>query len=397
MGMTTEPFVDDLPGRLGQLRARFQALSRQEPRIFRAPGRVNLIGEHTDYNDGFVMPVALDLSTWVLAAPRDDARIFVHSESVGQSVEFDLDALDFSGKPHWSTYICGVAAALRLSGAEILGANLLIDGNIPMGAGLSSSASVEVATGFALLAISGLRREPAALAQICQRAENQFAGARCGIMDQMIACCARANSALLLDCRSLAFEPLPLFPDAEFVVCNSMVKHEHAGGEYNARRADCEAAMRIFREKLPDVRALRDVSLDDLERFARLLPEVLYRRSRHVITENLRVTAASEALESNIPEAFGAAMFASHRSLRDDYAVSCAELDLLVEIATSLPGVYGSRMTGGGFGGCTISLVTNQTSADFERAIAKEYERTTGRTPETYRVKPSDGAREEFA
>jgi galactokinase len=358
---------------------------------------VNLIGEHTDYNDGFVMPVALDLSTWVLAAPRDDARVFAHSESMGQGVQFDLDALDFSGKPHWSRYICGVAAALRLAGAEILGANLLIDGNIPMGAGLSSSASAEVATGFALLAISGLRHEPAALAQICQRAENQFAGARCGIMDQMIACCARADSALLLDCRSLAFELLPLFPDAEFVVCNSMVKHEHAGGEYNARRADCEAATQIFREQLPDVRALRDASLDDLERFSKLLPGVLYRRSRHVITENLRVTAASAALKANNPDAFGAAMFASHRSLREDYEVSCAEVDLLVEIATGLPGVYGSRMTGGGFGGCTISLVSNQVATDFETAMAEEYERATGRRPETYRVKPSDGAREEFA
>jgi galactokinase len=388
---------DNLGERVGQLRIRFRDLYSQEPRIFRAPGRVNLIGEHTDYNDGFVMPVAMGLSTWVLAAPRNDSQIFVYSQNVRESVQFDLNTLDFTAKPHWSTYICGVAAALRLSGAEIRGANLLVDGNIPLGAGLSSSASVEVAAGFALLEIAGLSRGPLELAQICQRAENEFAGARCGIMDQMIACCGRANSALLLDCRSLVFELLPLFPRAEFVVCNSMVKHQNAAGEYNARRADCEAATRIFSEHLPAVRALRDVTLQDLDRFAKSLSDVLYRRSRHIVTENLRVTAASHALNQDNPEAFGGEMLASHRSLRDDFEVSCAELDLLVQIATGLKGVYGSRMTGGGFGGCTITLVASEAAAEFEMAIAKKYEQATRRTPETYRVRPSNGVREEFA
>jgi galactokinase len=395
--MTAETWPEVLRQRMGQLRAQFRSLYGQEPRIFRAPGRVNLIGEHTDYNDGFVMPVAMDLATWVLAAPRNDSQIAVYSQNVRERVQFDLDVLDFSGKPHWSTYICGVAASLRLSGAEIRGANLLVDGNIPMGAGLSSSASVEVAAGFALLEIAGLHYSPIGLAQICQRAENQFAGARCGIMDQMIACCGREHSALLLDCRSLALEALHLFPRAEFVVCNSMVKHEHAAGEYNARRANCEAATQIFSEQMPAVRALRDVTLDDLERFAKLLPEVLYRRSRHVISENLRVITASEALKANDPEAFGGAMLASHRSLRDDYEVSCAELDLLVDIATGLKGVCGSRMTGGGFGGCVITLVASEAGSEFEATVSTEYEKATGQRPETYRVKPSDGVREEFA
>ena len=287
------------------LREAFQKLYAQEARIFRAPGRVNLIGEHTDYNEGFVMPVAMDLYTWVAAAARKDARVHVFSQNLRERAEMDLQHLNLQVQRHWSAYVLGVAASLRISGAEIGGANLLVEGKVPMGAGLSSSASVEVAAGYALLESSGLSRSPVELAKICQRAENEFAGARCGIMDQMIACCGRANYALLLDCRTLGFRLLPLFADAQFVVCNSMVKHDHAAGEYNARRADCETATRILAEQMPGVRALRDVSLADLERYAKLLPEVVYRRSRHVISENARVLAAREALERGDPESFG--------------------------------------------------------------------------------------------
>ncbi|MGB7752050.1 MAG: galactokinase family protein, partial [Candidatus Acidiferrales bacterium] len=256
-----------------RLREEFQKLYAQEARIFRAPGRVNLIGEHTDYNEGFVMPVAMDLYTWVAAAARKDARVHVFSQNLRERAEMDLQHLNLQVQRHWSAYVLGVAASLHISGAEIGGANLLVEGKVPMGAGLSSSASVEVAAGYALLESSGLSRSPVELAKICQRAENEFAGARCGIMDQMIACCGRANYALLLDCRTLGFKLLPLFADARFVVCNSMVKHDHAAGEYNARRADCETATRILAEQMPGVRALRDVSLADLERYAKLLPE----------------------------------------------------------------------------------------------------------------------------
>jgi galactokinase len=376
------------------LREQFQKLYGQEARIFRAPGRVNLIGEHTDYNDGFAMPVALDLYTWVAAGRRQDARVRVYSQNLAEHAEMDLRDPNLRVLRHWSAYVLGVAASLRMSGAEIGGANLLVAGRVPMGAGLSSSASLEVAAGYALLATVGLSRSPVELAKICQRAENQFAGARCGIMDQMIACCGRANYALQLDCRSLEYQLLSLFPDAQFVVCNSMVKHDHAAGEYNARRADCDMATRILAEQMPGVRALRDVSLLDLERYAKLLPEVVYRRSRHVITENARVLEARAALERGDAESFGRLMRESHRSLKQDYEVSSAELDLLVEIACGIPGVHGSRMTGGGFGGCTISLVRGGSLTEFQHAVAQGYERATGRKPEIYIVRASDGVRE---
>jgi galactokinase len=383
-----------LPRHVDDLREQFAKLYGQEARVFRAPGRVNLIGEHTDYNEGFVMPVAMDLYTWVAAAQREDSRVRVYSQNVRDHAEMDLRNLDLRVQRHWSAYLCGVAASLRMSGAEIGGANLLVEGKVPMGAGLSSSASVEVAAGFALLEISGLTRSPVDLAKICQRAENEFAGARCGIMDQMIACCGRPNYALQLDCRSLEYQLLPLFSDAQFVVCNSMVKHDHAAGEYNARRADCETATRIIAGQMPGVSALRDVSLEDLKRFAKLLPEVAYRRSRHVISENTRVVEARGALERGDPESFGRLMRESHRSLKEDYEVSCTELDLLVEIACGLDGVHGSRMTGGGFGGCTISLVKTDEVAKFRAAVARNYEGATGRKPDIYIVRASDGVRE---
>jgi galactokinase len=340
------------------------------------------------------MPVAMDLYTWVAAAPRKDARVHVYAQNLRERAEMDLQHLNLQVQRHWSAYVLGVAASLRISGAEIGGANLLVEGKVPMGAGLSSSASVEVAAGYALLESSGLSRSPMELAKICQRAENEFAGARCGIMDQMIACCGRANYALLLDCRTLGFKLLPLFSDAQFVVCNSMVKHDHAAGEYNARRADCETATRILAEQMSGVRALRDVSHADLERYAKLLPEVVYRRSRHVISENARVLAAREALESGDPESFGQLMRESHRSLKEDYEVSSTELDLLVEIAGGIAGVYGSRMTGGGFGGCTISLVRSEVVEEFQSAVARGYQRATGRKPDIYIVRASDGVRE---
>jgi galactokinase len=377
-----------------RLREEFQKLYGQEARIFRAPGRVNLIGEHTDYNEGFVTPVAMDLYTWVAAAPRKDARVQVYSQNLCERAAMDLQHLNLQVQRHWSAYVLGVAASLRMSGAEIGGANLLVEGRVPMGAGLSSSASLEVAAGYALLESSGLSRSPVELAKICQRAENEFAGARCGIMDQMIACCGRANDALILDCRTLGFQLLPLFSDAQFVVCNSMVKHDHAAGEYNARRADCETATRILVGEMPGVRALRDVSLVDLERYAQLLPEVVYRRSRHVISENVRVLAARDALEHGDPESFGRLMHESQRSLKEDYEVSSAELDLLVEIASGIAGAYGSRMTGGGFGGCTISLVRSGAVEEFQSAIARAYELATGRQPDIYIVRASDGVRE---
>jgi galactokinase len=376
------------------LQDQFKEMYGQNARVYCAPGRVNLIGEHTDYNDCFVMPVAMDLYTWVAAAQREDSRVHVHSRNLSQRAEMDLRDTHRNVQGHWSAYILGVAASLRQAGQELRGANLLVEGNVPMGAGLSSSASVEVAAGYALLATSGLSLNPVELAKICQRAENEFAGARCGIMDQMIACCGRANYALLLDCRSLEFQLLPLFSDAQFVVCNSMVKHDHAAGEYNARRDDCETATRILSGDMPGLRALRDVTLMDLERFSQLLPEGVYRRARHVVSENARVIAARSALERGDPDLFGRLMRESHRSLRDDYEVSSAEVDTLVELACEQDGVYGSRITGGGFGGCTISLVQRSKVGEFGRVLAQRYQQATGKKPDIYSFQASDGARE---
>jgi galactokinase len=376
------------------LQDQFKELYGQNARLYCAPGRVNLIGEHTDYNDGFVMPVAMDMYTWVAAAPREDTRVQVYSKNVSEHAEMDLQDTNLQLQGHWSAYVLGVAASLRLAGQEIRGANLLVEGKVPMGAGLSSSASVEVAAGYALLATSRLSVRPVELAKICQRAENEFAGARCGIMDQMMACCGRANYALMLDCRSLEFQLLPLFSDAQFVVSNSMVRHDHAASGYNARRADCETATRILSGGMPGVRALRDVTLMDLERFSQSQPEVVYRRARHVVSENARVIAARSALERGDPELFGRLMRESHRSLRDDYQVSCPEVDTLVELACEQDGVYGSRITGGGFGGSTISLVERGKVADFGRLLAQRYEQATGKKPDMYIVQASDGAHE---
>ena len=390
------PTANPIASRANALRNRFRELYGRDARIFRAPGRVNLIGEHTDYTEGFVMPLAINLHAWVAAAPRDDYRVRVYSENVGESAELDLSESELSLKGHWSAYVLGVAASLVSAGQKVRGADLLIHGDVPMGAGLSSSASVEVASGFAMLAASGLSLPPVELAKICQRAENHYAGAMVGIMDQMMAACGRENYALLLDCRTLDFELLRLFDGAQFVVCNSMVKHDHAANEYNQRRADCETAVRILSTKLPGIRTLRDVSLPELERFSAELPPTVYRRSRHIVTENARVLAARAAIQKANPASFGELMKLSHASLRDDYNVSCREVDTLVDLANKSQGVYGSRMTGGGFGGCTISLVKSDDVDAFRQSIAREYHQATKLTPDVYVFHASDGVQEVF-
>jgi galactokinase len=363
-------------------------------RIFRAPGRVNLIGEHTDYNDGFVMPAAIDFYTWVAFAPREDRKLVAYSENVAEVADFDLDEPSPRPRHHWSDYVFGVAVILEQAGERLRGADLLILGDVPLGAGLSSSASIEVATGCALLNNSGLAVDLVALAKLCQKAENNYVGMRCGIMDQFISCCGHAHRALMLDCRSLDFRLLPLPPEVSLVICNTMVKHALASGEYNKRRAECEAGVSRLARDLPHVRALRDVTLVDLERYGRDLPEPIFRRCRHVVSENARVMEAAEALDRGDVATFGRLMAESHHSLRDDYEVSCAELDLLVDLASQVEGVFGARMTGGGFGGCTINLVLTERIGDFRRAVGRRYEQATGRAPEIYISSAAEGAAE---
>jgi galactokinase len=377
-----------------ELRKRFGAAFGDHARIYRAPGRVNLIGEHTDYNDGFVMPAAIDFATWMAISPREDRKLVVRSENIAESAEFDLEAPPPRGRHHWSDYVFGVGVVLEQAGHRLRGANMVVYGEVPIGAGLSSSAAIEVASGYALLENSGLPVDRIELAKLCQRAENEFVGMRCGIMDQFISCCGRADRALMLDCRSLDYRLLPLPPQVSLVICNTMVKHELAGGEYNQRRAQCEAGVHHLARSLPQVRALRDVTLAELERYGGDLPDVVYRRCRHVVSEDDRVAEAAQALEPGDVAQFGRLMAESHRSLRDDYEVSCAELDLMVELAGKVEGVFGARMTGGGFGGCTINLVASDRVEYFKRVITAGYERGTGRAPQVYVSTAAEGAGE---
>jgi galactokinase len=374
------------------IQEKFRKLFGSSPAIFRAPGRVNLIGEHTDYNDGFVMPAAIGFYTWVAASPRQDRILRVHSEQFHETIELSLDSLAGPPRNHWSDFIRGVAAVIEANGHKLSGANLIVDGHVPMGSGLSSSASLEVATAFALRAISHTDIDPLDLAKLSQRAEHEYVGTRCGIMDQFIAVFGSAAHALLLDCRSLHYEVLPIPSDVRLVISNSMVKHELAAGEYNRRREDCETGVHIFQKHLPSVRALRDVTMADLEKYKSELPEGVYRRCRHVISENDRVIFAADALRAGDLHHFGELMNDSHRSLRDDYEVSATELDLLVSIATALDGVYGARMTGGGFGGCTITLVKSDAAENLQAKIAESYRKETGITPDVYICSATQGA-----
>ncbi|MBZ5614755.1 MAG: galactokinase [Acidobacteriia bacterium] len=381
-----------IKNRASALEQRFVELFGKSPRVYQAPGRVNLIGEHTDYNDGFVMPAAIGFYTQAAVAARPDRKLAIHSENYSEQVEFDLDDLPATGAGHWSDYVVGVVKMLLRYGKKLGGANLLVDGNVPQGAGLSSSASLEVAVGYALLDLGGPSTiDRTRLALLCQQAENEFVGARCGIMDQFVASHGKHGQALLLDCRSLEYRQLPMPDDAVLAISNTMVKHSIAKGEYNQRRAECEAGVRALSKRLPQVRALRDVTPEDLERYRHELPEVVVRRCRHVVGENARVLKAAAALERGDLQAFGNLMLESHRSLRDDFEVSCSELDLMVELAGQAEGVYGTRMTGGGFGGCTIALVQAGCVEAFQRTVREGYERSTGRKPEIYICAAADG------
>jgi len=375
------------------LRADFQRLYDREPVIFRAPGRVNLIGDHTDYNDGLVMPVAIEFATYVAAAAREDRRVRVRSDNFNDSAEFCLDEVEVPQSSQWSNYVRGVAGVLLSENTSLRGVDLLIDSDVPIGAGLSSSAALEVASALALLGAANASMEMIKVVQLCQRAEHEYVGTRCGIMDQFVSCFGKANRALMLDCRSLAYELVRVPDEVRIVICNTRVERGLASGSYNDRRRDCETGVRVMQAHgLPSIRALRDVSMAELEGCQDWLPETVYRRCRHVITENARVAAAADALKTSDLRSFGALMYQSHASLRNDYEVSCKELDVMVEVARAVPGVYGARMTGGGFGGCTVNFVRTEAVKLFLATMEREYTRITARTPELYVCTPGDGA-----
>jgi len=357
-----------------------------------APGRVNLIGEHTDYSGGFVMPVAIDFRTVATIRARSDGRIAITSENMGEQAVYPADPLPTVGRKHWSDYPMGVAWSLAQNGVHAGGFDLSLVGDVPLGAGLSSSASIEVATAMALLELAHTNMPLAKIALACQRAENAFVGAQSGIMDQFIACAGQLDHALLLDCRSLEYRLLPIPSNVRLIICNSMVKHEHAGGQYNVRREEVEEGTRILQRRFSSVTALRDVTVSELEECRGQMPHNVFLRCRHIITENKRVQLAAAALERGDLLSFGTLMAEAHRSIRDDFEASCSELDILVGIATSLPGCYGARMTGGGFGGCTVNVVAESEAEHFRQEIRVRYRAATAIDPDIYLCRASAGA-----
>jgi len=400
-----------------------------QPEIFvQAPGRVNLIGEHTDYNDGFVLPVAIDKCISVAARKRNDSNVILHSLDFDRTVEFTLDDIQPSESVDaWSNYTKGVAYFLQEAGYMPSGCEAVITGNIPIAAGLSSSAALEVASALMFLELSDIEIAKPELALLCQRAENQFVGVNCGIMDQFISVMGQRDHALFIDCRSLDFEFValffqrvgesgfaggkgrhPIFPpknsvplhlkdvshkdNVKIVVCNTKVKRELASSEYNKRRAECERGVDILKRYLPNISALRDVSIEDLKKHAEHLPPLTKKRCGYVIAENTRVLESVEALREGNLSRFGQLMQASHEGLREEYEVSSAELDAMVEIALGIEGVIGARMTGAGFGGCTVNLVYESAIETFTQAIETQYPQKTDIQPEIYVCNVEDGA-----
>lgn len=381
---------------LESLRRTFRELYGSEPRLFSAPGRVNLIGEHTDYNDGFVLPIAANLRTFVAAAPRADDSIRVYSCDLQDHAEFTLSASEPPAKG-WRTYVYGVSQVLRNNGHGLLGANVAIASDVPRGAGLSSSAALEISFGFALLRLSKRDFDPLELALAAQRAEHHFVGTRSGLMDQLTSVFADTNRALLIDCRSLEMTAIPMVSDdVTVIICDSKVKHELATSAYNQRRAECEQAVELLKEKKPGLKALRDLSVDDLH-LIEDLPERLQRRSRHVITENKRTLRGAKALASGDFLLLGELMRKSHASLRDDYEVSCRELDLLVDLADGHDAALGGRMMGGGFGGCTVNLVRRGEIEVFRNDVVGNYQEVTGLKAEVYVIEADRGVLEHEA
>lgn len=354
--------------------------------LARAPGRVNLIGEHTDYNDGFVLPMAIDRSIRIALAPRDDRRVVLHSLDFDTRADFDLARLEHSDDG-WPEYLRGVAWALREAGLSLRGWQGVMAGDVPIGSGLSSSAALELAVARAFQAVSGFAWEPAAIARHAQRAENHWVGMNCGIMDQMISASGIEGSALLIDCRSLESAPAPLPADCAVVVMDSMTRRGLVDSAYNERRAQCEAAARHF-----GVAALRDVDEATFSRRAGELDELTMRRARHVITENARTLNAAEAMRAGDAGRLGALMNASHDSLRDDFEVSTAALDALVTAARVQPDCYGARLTGAGFGGCAVALVRADRARAFVAAVTQAHEAATGQPPSLYVCRPAAGA-----
>lgn len=359
---------------------------------FGAPARVNLIGEHTDYTGGLVMPMAIDFTTVAVVSPRDDGQAVFYSLNFDEEISFDIASLGRTPRGHWSDYPLGVVWSLAQEGVSVGGFSMSLSGNVPVGAGLSSSASLEVATAMALLWQAGRELPLKTVATLCRRTENEFVGAKSGIMDQFIVAGGVAGRVMLLDCRSLEFELLPLPDEVRVVVCNSMVSHEHATGEYGNRSDEVEAGQVVLRRERPGIELLRDATLADLEACKDKMSAESFARCKHIITENARVLYAREALLSADMQRFGELMIEAHASMRDDFAASCPEVDTLVEIAVRLPGCLGARITGGGFGGCTVNLVNADKAEEFVEILKQKYMDALGISADCFITAASDGA-----
>lgn len=374
---------------IDEFRKRYDA----QPVIYSAPGRVNLIGEHTDYNEGFVLPFAIDNRTYAACSKRNDGRVKAFSITLNAGVEFDVKDTLPPPEKDWTLYIRGMVETLRRRNIDISGANLLIDSDIPFGGGLSSSAALEIAVGMALASVAGREIGNVELAFAGQEVEHEFAGVMSGIMDQFASAMSRRDHLLMIDCRSLETTQIPIdLGDLVFAVCDTKVKHELADSAYNQRRAECEQGVELLQNHIVGIKALRDVTLADFDRHKDILPEAVRKRCLHVITENSRTLKAADAIRRTDFTQLGRLMHDSHKSLKTNYEVSCPELDLLVATAAACGGVFGSRMTGGGFGGCTITLLETRSVEAFRTQITQAYASTFGSEPDIFLVRPSDGA-----
>lgn len=366
--------------------------------IARAPGRVNLLGEHVDYNDGFVLPAAIDRATYIAFSPADSNQTTLWAADLNEQTMFSLETLaaktqlDGSPLPGWARYPAGVAWALSEGSLAIPGMRAVFASEVPRDAGLSSSASVELAFAVAWMTLGGWKIIPMELALLCQRAENEYVGVNCGIMDQFTSACGEENRLLFLDCRSLEYKSLPMPEDVVIVIADTSVRRALTASAYNNRRAACEQAVRLLKQELPDIKALRDISPTDFNRLSAKLPDEVEKRARHVVEEIERTYQAVGLLENGDVTEFGQLLNECHASLRDLYEVSCPELDAMVRIAQSLEGCYGARLTGAGFGGCTVNLVARGKTESFVRALGAGYESETGRHPEIYVCRASPGA-----
>jgi galactokinase len=378
-----------------RLESEFSAHFAAKPRLFSAPGRVNLIGEHTDYNDGFVLPMAIEQRTYVAGAPNGSSRLRVRSLTLGEGHEADLSAPPTKRRGNFLDFVEGTARSLQARGIPVGGCDLLIDSDVPHGAGLSASAALELSVGLALATLSGTPSpDRIQLALAGQTAEHEYVGTMCGIMDQYIAALGQQDAALLIDCRSLEPRAVPLrLGSARVLVCDTKVKHELQSSEYNLRRAECLRGVSLLAKSLPGVRSLRDVSLAQLEQHAASLSEVVRRRCHHVVTENARTLAAAEALSAGNLARVGELMAKSHVSLRDDYQVSCTELDVAVDTALAQHGVYGARMTGGGFGGCTVTLLEEAAIPPVTEALRAAFRARGWNAPVLFSTGAHEGAK----